>query len=119
MMYFKLGTKEHKNSIISTCVLAPLFGAGLIFGYLWAKTKLENPTEEASLDDPIVLECEKFGLKFEACATKYAQSFSQCKETNLYTTLSPMRLYILIETLSLVKPLMVSVPHLMKNDILE
>jgi hypothetical protein len=117
MMYFKLGS-EHRAAIISVCVVGPVLVSSLLFVFLCLRYKLEKPKEENAFSDPTIQVCETFALKFGAHANKFGLKFALFKEAHLPQP-PAMRLFILIETLSLVKPLMVSMPDLINEKTLE
>lgn len=113
-IYHKYGERL-KTMVILLCTIVPiLILAGLFSAICCVKKKMEEPDQ----DQAVVKEIDGFATRYEQCLLQFAQSFRVAQERG--EAKSPMiRIFILIETLSIVKTIMGNVPHLLTEDSLK
>lgn len=103
-----------KTLVICLCTIVPVLVLTTMFVLVFCvKKKIEEPKPDE--DPAIVTEIDEFSKRFETSLIQFAHSFRIQRERGQSKTLF-FRLFILIETLSLVKTIMVNVPHLLAED---
>lgn len=114
-MYYSYG-KKHRPVVITFCTVVPIVSLAVLIFCVFFRKKIELPLLPSSPKGS-VSDLDQFTTRYEECVLQFAQSFT-CLDTAGKIPSPQMRLYVLVETLSVAKTMMYHVPHLIDEDII-